>query len=233
MYAGHFAVAVALRARFPRTPVIPIVFGIGLLDMICGVLVASGVERVSPAPEDPLGLSLDFVDWDHSLLMAAVWAIAFGALFVRRDRLTGAVAAAAVFSHFVTDALVHNGDLALWPGANVHLGTFLWRDHPVGSWFFELGFSGALAGWAILHARKAGVPPRAWRGTVIVLLVLQLSFLPPIAPLHLAGSLLTGPPLGWAFGILVIAGFLIPGTILVRLLPGDRRPPFGRAARAG
>lgn len=223
MYAGHFAIGVALHARFPRTPVWSVVLGIGLLDLLCGVFVATGIEKISPAPTEVLGLTLDFVDWGHSLLMSVVWALAFGALFLRRSRVDATVAAAAVLSHFVCDVLVHNGDLALWPGSSSHLGTYLWRDFPLGSWFFELAFTAAFVGWAILHSTRAGVPARAWRGTVVVLLVLQVSFLPAFSPLHFAARELSGNALAWAYGLLVVSGFLIPGLLLLRLLPGRRQ----------
>jgi hypothetical protein len=38
---------------------------------------------------------------------------------------------------------MHPADLALWPGADVHLGTGLWQRLPTGWWFVELGVIGA------------------------------------------------------------------------------------------
>ena len=138
MYAGHFAAALALKAREPRAPTWGLLIGVGILDILFGPFVLIGIEQVSLTPGISPGFSLDHIDWSHSLVMSLVWSALFGALFLRRGRTVAAVMALAVFSHFALDIVMHPPDLALWPGSATHLGFGLWRALPVGWWFAEL-----------------------------------------------------------------------------------------------
>ena len=220
MYAGHFACGMALWAARPRTPTwVPFV-GIGLLDVLDGVGVAAGIERISPAPEEPLGLSLDFIDWDHSLAMSLAWAAAFAAVMGwRYGRGAAVIGGAAVFSHFLGDVLMHNGDLALWPWADIHLGLWLWHLLPVGSWFIEGAFAAGFAALAVALTAREGVPPRAWSWALLLLAALHVSFFPALAPTRLAGANLDGVALAWTYAALVIPGFLVPAWGFARLVP--------------
>jgi hypothetical protein len=47
---------------------------VGLLDVLFGIFVMLGIERVSVTPGISPGFSLDFIDWSHSLAMSIVWA---------------------------------------------------------------------------------------------------------------------------------------------------------------
>ena len=223
MYVGHFACGVALWAVRPRTPPwVPLV-GIGVLDILNGIGVAAGLERISPAPDEPLGLALDYIDWDHSLLMALVWSLAFAvAVGWKNGRGAAVIGGLAVFSHFVGDVLVHNGDLALWPGSEVHLGLWLWHLFPVGSWFIEGAFAAVLIAFAIAVRKRDGVPLGAWTRALVILGVVHLSFAPGIGPLKFAGAHLNGAALAWTYAVLVIVGVLVPGWLLARVLPGGR-----------
>lgn len=224
MYAGHFAGGLAIWALRPKTPAWVPMVGIGVLDLLDGALVAAGIGRISPLPGDPLGLKLDFIDWDHSLLMAVVWALVFGgAVFAAtRDRLAGVVGAIAVFSHFVEDVPMHNGDLALYPGSDVRLGLYLWSLLGPLSWLVEGAFVTAMAIFAIFAARNTGIPPKAWRRPLILLGVLHVSFLPALSPMPLAGAHLEGTALAWTYAALVIVGFAVPAFLFTRLLPRPR-----------
>lgn len=139
MYAGHFASALALKAKRPEVPTWGLLVGVGVLDLLFGPFVLAGIERVSMTPGVSPGFSLDHIDWSHSLLMSVVWSVLFAAAFLRRGRVVAAFMGAAVFSHFVLDFVMHPKDLALWPGSGVHLGLGLWRVLPTGWWFVELG----------------------------------------------------------------------------------------------
>lgn len=229
MYAGHFACGVALWAVRPRTPAwVPLV-GIGVLDLLNGAGVAAGLERISPAPSEPLGIQLDFIDWDHSLVMALVWSVAFAAAVGwRYGRSVALIGGLAVFSHFVGDVLLHNGDMALWPGSDVRLGLWLWHLFPIGSWFIEGAFAAALVAFAVAVGRQQGMGVRTWRRWLVVIAVLHVSFFPALAPLKLAGANLDGPALAWTYAVLVIVGFAVPAWLLVRMRP---RLPVGETSR--
>jgi hypothetical protein len=156
MYAGHFAAGFVIKSRLPRAPTWAILVGVGLLDILFGPFVLLGIERATVTPGVSPGFSLDYIDWSHSLLMSAVWALLFGGLFLRRGWPNAAAVAAAVFSHFLLDLPMHPPDLALWPGSSTHLGLGLWRALPTGWWFVELTFIGVCMGYYVQRSRRDG-----------------------------------------------------------------------------
>lgn len=169
MYAGHFAAALAIKGRAPRAPTWGLLVGAGLLDLLFAPFALLGLERVSVTPGAARGLSFDHIDWSHSLATAVLWSALFGLLFRRHGRATIVAMAAAVFSHFVLDVVVHPADLALWPGAATHLGFDLWNRLPVGSWFVELAVIAAGTGYYWVRARKDGsFGGRAWAVALVV-----------------------------------------------------------------
>jgi hypothetical protein len=157
VYAGHFAAALVLRAKEPEAPFWAILLGVGLLDLLFGPFVLLGIERVTITPQTSPGFSLDYIDWSHSLLMAVIWSVLFGALFLRRGRSVAAILALSVFSHFLLDLPMHPPDLALWPDARTHLGFGLWRRLPTGWWFVELAVVIAACAYYVQQARAARV----------------------------------------------------------------------------
>jgi len=68
MYFGHYAVAAAMRATKPTLRLAPIVVGVGVLDVLHGVFVLAGLEKVTPdLPALPyLHFDLTDIDWSHS-----------------------------------------------------------------------------------------------------------------------------------------------------------------------
>jgi membrane-bound metal-dependent hydrolase YbcI (DUF457 family) len=144
MYSGHFAAGLALKARKPEAPTWAILLGAGLLDLLFGPFVLLGIERVVMTPGVAPGFSLEHIDWSHSLAMSIAWSVLFGLLFLARGGAVAAVLGFAVFSHFLLDLPMHPPDLALWPGAESHLGLGLWKT-PFW-WWLELAFI-ALCWW--------------------------------------------------------------------------------------
>ncbi|MDD3762753.1 MAG: hypothetical protein PHP86_05650 [Nevskiales bacterium] len=214
MYVGHLAVGFALKARYPQVPSLPIMFGVGFMDLVNGVLVILGVDRITANPDAGpyLFFDLTFIDWDHSLLMAAVLALVW-ALFFRRDPTVAVIAALAVFSHFLTDWPVHNGDLALAPYSQTHFGGGLWGSLGIYAWLLEGLFAAALAGYAWLASARRGVDLR-WPCVVLAVLFLQLS--PWLSPMRFIAAL-DEPAAHLIAGVMVTSGFLIPGLLLTWL----------------
>jgi hypothetical protein len=157
LYAGHFAAAVVIRAKEPRAPFWAVLIGVGFLDLLFGPFVLLGLERVTVTPGISPGFSLDYIDWSHSLLMALIWSVVFGALFLPLGRSVALVLAFAVFSHFLLDFPMHPPDLALFPGSQMHLGMGLWQRLPTGWWFVELAVVLAACAYYIQRARTSGV----------------------------------------------------------------------------
>jgi hypothetical protein len=172
MYAGHFAVGLALKARQPAAPTWAVLLGTGFLDVLFGIFVMLGIERVTMTPHVGQGFSLDFIDWSHSLLMSLIWSFVYCALFWRRGRPVCFLLAFAVFSHFLLDLPMHPSDLALWPYAQTHIGFGLWNRLPTGWWWIEL--AAVLAACAYYTARARQIKTfggRAlWACAVILLL---------------------------------------------------------------
>ena len=154
MYAGHFAAALAIKAKEPRAPTWALLVGVGFLDVLFGIFVMLRVERVRMTPGVAPGFSLDFIDWSHSLMMSLVWAGLLAIPFWRRSRAAGAAVGAAVFSHFLLDLPMHPPDLALWPFSSVHLGLGLWKRLPVGWWWVELAVIAILCAYYVSRARS-------------------------------------------------------------------------------
>jgi hypothetical protein len=172
LYAGHFAAALVLRAKQPQAPFWAILIGVGFLDLLFGPFVLLGIERVTVTPETSPGFSLDYIDWSHSLLMAVVWSVLFGALFLGRGRAVAAVLAMAVFSHFLLDLPMHPPDLALWPGSDAHLGLGLWRALPTGWWIVELVVVLAASAYYVQQARLSESFGR--RSVLVITVILML-----------------------------------------------------------
>ena len=88
-----------LRAFRPHAD-LPIMLGVGFMDILDGLLIVAGVDRVTPNLNSGpyLFFDLTFVDWDHSLLMAIVLSLIWAAVFWG-DKRTTLIASVAVFSH--------------------------------------------------------------------------------------------------------------------------------------
>lgn len=220
MYVGHFAIGLAIKARYPKVPALPIMMGVGFLDLLDGIFILLGFNTVTPnlASGPYLFFDLTFIDWDHSLLAALFWSMIWGLLFIKH-RAVAAVAALAAFSHFIADWPMHNSDLALYPHSIEHYGYGLWGKLGTLAWVFEGVFSAVLAVYAWRISARRGVS-LVWPCAVLVVLFLQLS--PVASPMKFVATL-QEPLTHILHGALVSLGFLIPGLLLTWLLDRAER----------
>lgn len=220
MYVGHFAIGLAIKARYPKVPALPIMMGVGFLDLLDGIFILLGFNTVTPnlASGPYLFFDLTFIDWDHSLLAALFWSMIWGLLFIKH-RAVAAVAALAAFSHFIADWPMHNSDLALYPHSIEHYGYGLWGKLGTLAWVLEGTFSAVLAVYAWRISARRGVS-LVWPCAVLVVLFLQLS--PVASPMKFVATL-QEPLTHILHGALVSLGFLIPGLLLTRLLDRAER----------
>lgn len=220
MYVGHFAIGLAIKARYPKIPAMPFLMGVGFLDLLDGIFIILGFNTVTPNLKSGpyLFFDLTFIDWDHSLLAAVFWSVVWGLLFVKH-RSVAIVAALAAFSHFIADWPMHNSDLALYPHSIEHYGYGLWGRLGTVSWILEGAFSAVLAAYAWQQSARRGVN-LMWPCAVLVVLFLQLS--PVASPMKLVATL-DEPFSHILHGVLVSSGFLIPGLLLSRLLNRSER----------
>jgi hypothetical protein len=132
MFLGHFALGFAAKRLEPRLSLGAAFAAAQFLDLVWPVLVLAGVERVSADPGARVtGLAFESYPFSHSLLMALVWAVVFGGVWLlRRPARVAAIAAALVFSHWVLDWISHRPDLPIAPGASAVVGLGLWNSLP-------------------------------------------------------------------------------------------------------
>lgn len=220
MYVGHFAIGLAIKARYPKVPALPIMMGVGFLDLLDGIFILLGFNTVTPnlASGPYLFFDLTFIDWDHSLLAALFWSVIWGLLFIKH-RAVAAVAALAAFSHFIADWPMHNSDLALYPHSIEHYGYGLWGKLGTLAWVLEGALSAVLAVYAWRISARRGVS-LVWPCAVLVVLFLQLS--PVASPMKFVATL-QEPLTHILHGALVSLGFLIPGLLLTWLLDRAER----------
>ena len=132
MFIGHYALGLATKRLEPRLSLAVLLAAPQLLDLLWPVFVLAGIERVEIAPGDTAVTPLHFASypWSHSLVMAAVWGLAFGAVVWARGRSLrqAGIVTSLVVSHWVLDVVSHRPDMPQWPGDGPLLGLGLWRS---------------------------------------------------------------------------------------------------------
>jgi hypothetical protein len=114
VYIGHFVPAEALVAAAPSVPLWVSLVGVSFPDLLWGVLVLTGIERVEIDPDSPLQKYVRFVRYpiSHSLVLtnaiACIPAALIGYVYGYPAAL---VFLAASISHWLLDAIVHLPDL--------------------------------------------------------------------------------------------------------------------------
>ncbi|HZE68957.1 MAG TPA: hypothetical protein VE135_05440 [Pyrinomonadaceae bacterium] len=154
MFVGHYGISFAARTAVRRVPLWVWFIAAQWMDIVWSILVLLGIEklRIVPGYTQANALDLYYMPYTHSLPGSIVLSLVLGAivsLFISgRRTATVLLVAAASFSHFVLDLIVHVPDLPLYDNsAKVGLG--LWR-HVILSFPLELIVLG-LGAW--LYAR--------------------------------------------------------------------------------
>lgn len=139
MFAGHVGAAMAI-ARAERRVNVGVFIGAALvLDMLLWLFILLGWESVAiPADVSSTRLPVFVFPYSHGLLAAAIWSAAAGVLaYVAYSRIAearrriAALVAAATFSHWLLDALVHRPEMPLVGAASAKVGLGLWQSLPV------------------------------------------------------------------------------------------------------
>jgi hypothetical protein len=214
MFVGHYGVSFAAKPVAARVPLWVWFIAVQWLDVVWSVLVLVGVEklRIVPGFTQANPLDLYYMPYTHSLPGSLALSLLFGgivALFVAGNRVaTALLVAAAAFSHWLLDLVVHVPDLPLYDNA-AKVGLGLWR-HVGLSFPLELIVLG-LGAW--LYARSvtfAGARGRlVFAGFVVLLAALQVyaNFGPPPAS-----------PVGMAVMALALyAGLALSAAVVERI----------------
>jgi len=134
VFLGHYALGFGAKKLTPYTSLGTLLLGAELVDLLWPTFLMLGVETVRVAPGITPVTPLDFTwyPWTHSLVMGAVWAGLFAALyaFFRRYPRGATVLAALVLSHWLLDVISHRPDMPIWPGGGPTIGLGLWYSLP-------------------------------------------------------------------------------------------------------
>jgi hypothetical protein len=141
MFIGHYGVSFAIKAVDRSIPLWILFIAVQFVDVLWGVFVLTGVEKVRIVPgitaTNPLDLY--YMPYTHSLVGALFWsAVGVGACWVFQKkppatagatdrRLASALLVGlAVFSHWILDLIVHRPDLPLYDDT-FKMGFGLWN----------------------------------------------------------------------------------------------------------
>lgn len=211
MFVGHYGVSFAAARRSVFVPLWVLFIAVQLLDFGWGVLVLLGVEKVRIVPGITASNPLDlyFMPYTHSLVAALLWsagAFAVYRLAVRRGGNTAAfIVAAAVFSHWILDFVVHRPDLPMYDDTRkVGLGLWNWPAP-------ALGLEAALLFGGLWIALRNGAARRT--ATAVFCL----------AMLAIQAYVFFGPPPASdkAAAITALASYVV-FAVVIRLLEGRR-----------
>lgn len=189
MFVGHIGAGLALKRVEPRLNLGALLFAALFADALLWLLVLAGVESVGHPVNAGRGRFFTFVfPYSHGLAASIGWSALAALLgwFASQGAGGGArvacALAAAVFSHFVLDLIVHVPDMPLLGGESAKLGLGLWRSMPVAI-AFELALAAAGLALYLQRARLA----RGRAALVVGLVVLA-------SAMTASGPYIPGPP---------------------------------------
>lgn len=139
MFAGHIGAGLLIARAERRANVGAFVAAALLLDLVLWLFILLGWESVSiPADFNATHQPAFVFPYSHGLLAGLAWsAVAAVAAWLWYARLSAArwrvaaLLAAAVFSHWLLDALVHRPELPLAGAASAKVGLGLWNGMPL------------------------------------------------------------------------------------------------------
>jgi hypothetical protein len=182
MFTGHYGPSFTLAAAEKRLPLWLLFIAVQFVDVLWAIFVLLGIERVRIVPGITASSPLDlyYMPYTHSLVGALGWSfLAFIVcqLILRlRGVRTGLVLAAAVFSHWILDLIVHRPDLPLYDSV-YKMGFGLW-NYRIPAFIVEMVVLFAFSAPYLKLARhKERVV--VFVGALVLLQFLATFFLPP------------------------------------------------------
>ena len=215
MFLGHYGVALALKRAEPKLSLGTLFVAVQLADLLWGVFLLMGWERVRIDPGFTAVTPLQFLEYpiSHSLVGMAMWALIGAAVYyswptrdTNRQWQAAALVGAAILSHFLLDLVVHAPDLPVWGQDSRKLGLGLWNN-PTATLLLELvTLAAGVAVYVGFRSRRHPVRPGRLAGLVLVLVAIYLLnlFGPPppsvtaIAVADILGLLLLAAFAAWA-----------------------------------
>lgn len=185
MFVGHYGPSFAGKAldKDNRVPLWLLFLAVQFVDVLWGIFVLFGIEKVRIIPGITASSPLDlyYMPYTHSLIGALGWSV-FGfvvcQLFPKlRGKRTGLIVAAAIFSHWILDLIVHRPDMALYDSV-FKMGFGLW-NYRVPAFILEMA---VLFGGAAMYVKTV-----SRKGKVIIYVSL-------LAVLQFVGTFVLPPP---------------------------------------
>jgi hypothetical protein len=182
LFVGHYSASFLAKSVQKSVPLWLLFIAVQFVDLLWAIFVLLGIEKVRIVPGITASNPLDlyYMPFTHSLVGALFWsALAFRMcqfFSSLKGWRTGLMVAAAVFSHWVLDLIVHRPDLALYDNS-FKMGFGLW-NYRVPAFILEIAL---LIGGAMLYLRTASHKGRII-AYVCLLLFVQLVgtfFFPP------------------------------------------------------
>jgi hypothetical protein len=178
MFAGHIGAALAIGRAERRVNIGVFAFAAMWLDFVLWVFVLAGWESATIPPNFASTHQVQFVfPYSHGLLASIVWSVlAAGVTFAWLRRHTSwrvraaLLVGAAVFSHWLLDALVHVPEMPLVGADSAKVGLGLWQSMPVA--MAVEGMIVAVGLWLFLPG--AGLPPARMLGLLALCVVVFL-----------------------------------------------------------
>jgi len=177
MFAGHIGAAMAVGRAERRVNLGVLVLAAVFLDLALWLFVLLGWESVTIPANFTATHQPEFAfPYSHGLLASIGWSVLAGlATFLFYPRLNQAkvraavLVAAAVFSHWLLDALVHVPELPILGASSAKVGLGLWQIMPVA---LAVEAVIALAGlYLFLSGARLSVAKKFWLAALSVLIL--------------------------------------------------------------
>lgn len=191
MFVGHYSVSFAGKSAEKRIPLWLLFIAVQFIDVLWSIFVLLGIEKVRIVPGITASNALDlyYMPYTHSLLGVLCWSVLAYVICQLVPSLrgvrTGLILAAAVFSHWILDLIVHRPDLALYDSVG-KMGFGLWNYRGAA---FALEMAVLFGGAAMLYS--TATHRARLIGFVIFLAALQVFgtfFFPPPPSDHAAAT---------------------------------------------
>jgi hypothetical protein len=157
LFTGHYSFSFAGKSAEKRIPLWLLFLAVQFIDVLWSIFVLLGIEKVRIVPGITASNALDlyYMPYTHSLLGVLCWSVvAYVVCQIipnLRGRHTGLIVAAAIFSHWILDLIVHRPDLALYDSVG-KMGLGLWNYRGAA---FALEMALLIGGAALLYRTAA------------------------------------------------------------------------------
>jgi len=214
MFAGHVGAAMAIGRAETGVNLGVLVFAAVFLDFVLWLLVLVGWESVTIPANFNTTHQPEFVfPYSHGLLASIGWSVLAGAatfLWYARLNLAKLRAAtfvsAAVFSHWLLDALVHAPELPVAGADSAKVGLWLWQNMPVAlaveAFIALAGLYLFVSGASLSRAKKF------WLSVLALLIAVFTAFGMTVAPPPPSVVAMAGSSLVTIIVVSALAGWL-------------------------